>query len=124
MLYPSVITLLMVLVVVIVIIRHIENMHEVDTNILEKVDTKIPEKVLTAQEEAFKRYSTQVMYSSCTCPRNHVLVERERVEEARREALRVRRCEAFTMGQQERLGKASLVMRLDPDVVRMVLNHM
>jgi predicted Holliday junction resolvase-like endonuclease len=116
MLYPSVITMLMVLVVVIVIIRHIENMHEVDTN--------IPGKVLTAQEEAFKRYSTQVMYSSCTCPRNHVLVERERVEEARREALRVRRCEAFTMGQQERLGKASLVMRLDPDVVRMVLNHM
>ncbi|KAJ1486198.1 ankyrin repeat-containing domain protein [Baffinella frigidus] len=43
-------------------------------------------------------------------------------EPARREALRVVRCEAFAMGHQERLGVESRVRGLDAGVVRMVLD--
>jgi len=39
------------------------------------------------------------------------------------EALRRAQCEAFAMGQLERLGAGSMVRGLDPGVVRMVLEH-
>ena len=39
------------------------------------------------------------------------------------EAQRRARCEAFAMGQQERLGVGSWVQELEPGVVHMVLDH-
>ena len=47
-----------------------------------------------------------------------------RAEAARREAMRRAKCEAFAMGQLERLGAVSRVRALDPGVVRMVLDHL
>jgi hypothetical protein len=77
---------------------------------------------VSTQEEA-RHDETGACLCSVTCPRNSVIWKRRRAEEARREALRVRQCEAFAMGQQERLGEASRVIWLDPGVVRMVLDY-
>ena len=45
-------------------------------------------------------------------------------EAERREALRRTKCEAFAMGQLERLGAVSWVRGLDPGVVGMVLDNL
>jgi hypothetical protein len=79
--------------------------------------------VIITQEEV-RHDETGACLCSVTCPRNSAHVSALRLRwEARREALRVRQCEAFAMGQQERLGEASRVMWLDPGVVRMVLEY-
>jgi ankyrin repeat protein len=54
----------------------------------------------------------------------HRVVELIQTEPARMEALRRAKCEAFAMGQLERLGAVSRVRALDPGVVRMVLDHL